>query len=390
MRAPSRKRPHAHQHVRIPAPWLAALALALILAACTPEEPLVIGFAGQLQGPYSDMGVQARNGAMLAVEEANAQGGVDGRPLLLMARDDGNTPEGARFAVHDLHGEGAVAIVGHMTSTQTLAGYPEAERLNLAMVSPNTTTPLLSARKDLFFRVIPDYTPAIRALAKYCREHGGVRTVVQFTGLDNETFARHNTETFAKTFQSLGGRILDHILLPVGEKPDWDALANRLLLLAPDAVQVSVNDRDLTALAQILRIKAPDMRIYSPTWGLSLSQIPTGGKTEERITFVTGLMTDKARKTFRAFQDRFSRRFGMQPHFGAARGYEAAQLVIDALRRTGGRAEGLPQAIVALGSRDGLLSPIHMDACGDVTRPAAIATVRDNRIVILSTFGNEP
>ena len=66
------------------------------------------GFAGQLSGVRSDLGVQGRNGATLALEEINARGGVAGRMLQLAAEDDGDTPEGAVSAVRALKKAGAV------------------------------------------------------------------------------------------------------------------------------------------------------------------------------------------------------------------------------------------------------------------------------------------
>ncbi|MCA1795679.1 MAG: ABC transporter substrate-binding protein [Desulfobacteraceae bacterium] len=79
-----------------------ALMMVAVLVSCTREKEILIGFAGQLTGVYSDLGVQGRNGAVLALEEINAGGGVAGKRLKLIPEDDGNTPEKARQAVRKL------------------------------------------------------------------------------------------------------------------------------------------------------------------------------------------------------------------------------------------------------------------------------------------------
>lgn len=99
----------------------------LLLSHACSQEPILIGFSANLTGTYSDLGVQGRNGASLALERINEEGGVAGRKLRLLARDDGNTAQQARQADRDLIANGVVAIIGHMTSAQSQAALPIAQ-----------------------------------------------------------------------------------------------------------------------------------------------------------------------------------------------------------------------------------------------------------------------
>ncbi|MGM0611741.1 MAG: ABC transporter substrate-binding protein, partial [Thermodesulfobacteriota bacterium] len=58
------------------------------LFACGERNKILVGFSGPLTGKYSDLGVQGRNGVTLAIEEINAQGGLNGRKLELIPKDD--------------------------------------------------------------------------------------------------------------------------------------------------------------------------------------------------------------------------------------------------------------------------------------------------------------
>ena len=71
------------------------------LAACSPPEPLRIGFIGGLSGRVADLGEAGRNGAQIAVEEFNQAGGINGLPVELIVRDDGQNPEKAIAAVNE-------------------------------------------------------------------------------------------------------------------------------------------------------------------------------------------------------------------------------------------------------------------------------------------------
>ena len=92
------------------------------LAACgSGNRPLKVGLAG----PFSDdVGAPMRRAAELAVEEINASGGVNGRPLELVIRDDYGDPDSAVAVATALVDADVVAVVGHVYSGPTLAAAP--------------------------------------------------------------------------------------------------------------------------------------------------------------------------------------------------------------------------------------------------------------------------
>jgi len=74
----------------------AALLLVLgLVNGCGPREPVRVGFLGGLSGRVADLGEAGRNGAQIAVEEVNRAGGIDGRRVELIVRDDAQNPEKA-------------------------------------------------------------------------------------------------------------------------------------------------------------------------------------------------------------------------------------------------------------------------------------------------------
>src|SRR5512139_4244843 len=78
------------------------LLVLVLLSGCGPREPLRIGFIGGLSGRVADLGEAGRNGVQIAIEEINRAGGVKGRQIELLVRDDAQTPEKAIAAVNEL------------------------------------------------------------------------------------------------------------------------------------------------------------------------------------------------------------------------------------------------------------------------------------------------
>ncbi|MFK3737914.1 ABC transporter substrate-binding protein [Massilia sp. TN1-12] len=91
-------------------------------AAGMAAEPIRIGVAGPFTGGSAPMGVSMRDGVKLAVAEINAKGGVLGRPLQMVERDDEAKPErGVQIAQELINKEKVVATVGYINTTVALA-----------------------------------------------------------------------------------------------------------------------------------------------------------------------------------------------------------------------------------------------------------------------------
>jgi branched-chain amino acid transport system substrate-binding protein len=111
---------------------------ALMLAASTfltgaayAADPIKVGLSGPFTGGSSSMGVSMRDGVRLAVDEINKAGGVLGRPLLLVERDDEAKNEvGVQVAQELINKEKVVATLGYINTGVALAAqrfYQEAE-----------------------------------------------------------------------------------------------------------------------------------------------------------------------------------------------------------------------------------------------------------------------
>ena len=109
--------------------------LLFLLLSCSAGEPVTIGFVGGMSGRVADLGINGRNGVLLAVKERNRNGGINGRPVKLLVMDDKQDKETAIQMVRSLLDQKVSAIIGHMTSSMSVVTVPLANdqrRLYLA------------------------------------------------------------------------------------------------------------------------------------------------------------------------------------------------------------------------------------------------------------------
>lgn len=128
--------------------FLLAVCLCTIPAGCSPPEPIRIGFLGNISGRGADLGIAGRDGVQLAIERINQQGGLDGRRIELLVKDDLQDAETAKKMVEELAAQGVTAIIGPMTSVIGTVVAPLVSRLKIPMVSPTVTTEELTGRDE--------------------------------------------------------------------------------------------------------------------------------------------------------------------------------------------------------------------------------------------------
>src|SRR5260370_29624859 len=117
----------------------AAAALGMLIPAGA-QEPIKIGFAGALTGPAAFVGVEIKRGTEIAIDEINAKGGIKGRKLVLISRDDEHNPVTTVAQYRQMvEREKVVAIVGATNSASMLAVAPIVnDELKVPVICPAT------------------------------------------------------------------------------------------------------------------------------------------------------------------------------------------------------------------------------------------------------------
>ncbi|TNF61800.1 MAG: ABC transporter substrate-binding protein [Burkholderiales bacterium] len=123
----------------ITASLLLASGAALAQTQGVTKDEIVLGSIQDLSGPLAGFGKQVRFGMMLRVDEANEQGGVNGRKLRLVVEDSGYEPRRAVLAAQKLVNQDRIfAMVGHIGTAQNMAAMPVQFQKNVINFLPVT------------------------------------------------------------------------------------------------------------------------------------------------------------------------------------------------------------------------------------------------------------
>lgn len=231
---------------------------ATIIETTTTARPddgvLVIGTVLPTGGSAAELGTSMADALTVALDEINGRGGIGGRRVRLIAREEGDNPATAGLAVQELVQLGVDAIIGPTSSTNALGTLRTAVAAGVLTCSPTASALALDDYPDegLFFRTIPSDTVQARAIASAVEASGSRTAVVVYL---DDAYGRPFAQATQAAINSRG----TNVSAPIGFLPSEDSMAEAVqavLAAAPDVVAV-IGDAT-TGPAMINAIDAAD------------------------------------------------------------------------------------------------------------------------------------
>lgn len=358
---------------------LAGLGALAALTGCADQGPFQIGFLAGLSGRGAVTSEDGRNGAILAVEQVNAAGGIRGRQVELMVRDNGDDADTARAAMQTLVAARVQAVVGPFSSAIALAVLPLASQAGLLLVSPNATASSLAGKDDVLVMLNPSTHEATQAYAQTLWQRGLRRlAVATATDARNAVYATAWRDEFVAAFQALGGLVVGQEGFASDAATAYGAVVRKLLDTEPDGLVLACGSVDAVRLTQQVRSQAAEMVVVVADAAAGEALITLGGRAVEGV--IAGQLHDMTSRAARylAFVAAYQARFARPPGYHAVIAHDAVTVLVQAQLRRGGR-QSLKDSVLANGPYEGLQQPVVFDRFGDVQRAPHFVQVRNGR-----------
>jgi len=362
---------------------LRSLILAIcVLTACAPPEPIRIGFIGGTSGRVGALGIAGRDAVLLAVELRNQAGGIAGRKVELLIRDDQQDPEAAKRALRELAAQGVVAIVGPMTSAMAIPMVPIANEAGILLLSPTASTDELGGRDDHFFRLNASTHENASRVALYHLGQQTTRRLGVAYDRRNQAYAEPWLKSFTATYVQGGGELASPVGFTAGGEAALLPVAQALLATPVDGVLIVGNSMDTAMLCQQLRKLDPRVPIIASEWAATERLLELGGKAVEGVIVAQNFDRNSTAPRYRSFHETYRERFHREPGFGGVIAFDAANVLLDALaERQEGRS--IKDTILARRRFEGVQEPIVFNEFGDVTRRLFMTIARGGEFVVV-------
>jgi branched-chain amino acid transport system substrate-binding protein len=360
-----------------------SVSLATLLAtACIASADIKIGEVDPLTGGIAQFGISCHQGYQLAFDEINQAGGLLGQKLELVTEDDESKPGQCATVVRKLIGsDKVVAILGDVTSSATLEGAPIAQNNKIAMITPIATNPKVTEVGDYIFRVcfLDDFQG--RVIARFAKEKLNAKTAATLTDVKQD-YCVGLTRFFKEEFTKNGGSITREQSYSSGDT-DFRAQLTALGAARSDVVFVPGYYPEVSLIIK----QARQVGLTAPFVGgdgwANQSLITIGGKALDGCYFTSHFSPDDPAQTVQKFVEKFKNKFGTIPNVNAALGYDAARILLDAIKRAGSTDPStIRDTLAKTTGFEGATGTISFDANRNAKKAAIVLTIKDEKFQV--------
>lgn len=350
------------------------------------ENVILLGEVGSLTGSEAAFGISTRNGIELALEEANAAGGVDGKKVAVRVYDDQSKPEEAASATKRLITQDkVVAILGEVASSNSLAMAPIAQEAKVPMVSPSSTNPKVTQVGDYIFRVcfIDPFQGFV--MAKYAREELKFSRVAILTD-KKSAYSEGLTEVFQRKFTEMGGKISGVEAYAKGDT-DFRAQLTNIKKLKVEGLYMPGYYEDVGKVAEQGRELGLKVVMMGGDGWDSAKLFELGGTAVEGSFVSNHYSAEDPSPRVQDFIKKYREKYGAVPDSLAALGYDSARVVLEAMRRSGATSgAGLRDAIAETKGFPGVAGTITLDENRNPVKPAVVLKVEGGKFRFVTTI----
>ena len=376
--------------------WLYALIGTTLLSASMTialpcgAQAIRIGLSGPFSGGSSPMGDSMRNGVRLAVEEINAIGGIHGREIELVERDDqANNEKGAQIAEELVHMK-VTATIGIVNTGVGLASIAHYQQSRIPLMIAVSTGPALTRKyappaspANFIFRVSPTLDLEAKMLASELKKRGRLKAALL---ADDTPYGDSGVAAFTAVARDAGIAIVATERFRIGATR-MDEAVQRARAAGAQAVIGWGIGPELAQLAMAMNTARWRVPLLG-SWTLSMRNfIDAAGPAGEGALMPQTFIHDAgstAKNSFLLAYRRHARSDQIASPMSAAQGYDGMHLLALALRQARSTdGDAIRQALENLESR-------YQGAVTSYERPFSAAdhdAITANMIVIGKVLG---
>ena len=355
---------------------ISAAAFAVAMLATTPvlADNVKIGFNVPLTGFAAADGKSALTGAELAVEQANAEGGINGKQIELVVYDDQASPkEAAPIATKLIEKDGVKVAVSGSYSGSTRAAAGIFQEAGIPYISAYAVHPEITRAGNFVFRTSFVGEVQGRAGAKLIGGDMGKKRVVLIT-LKND-FGQSLANGFREAAGKFGIEIVNEYEYGMKDR-QFGPIVSKVKSDAPDAIYASGYFFTAGPLVSQLRSGGVDVPVIGQEGYDSEKFIEIAGKASEGVIITTSLDRDSDTPETRDFIAAFEKKAGYKADMVAASGHTATMVAIAAMRKAGTEDPKAIRAAIAATSLKASTGTISFNELGEVRKDVQVQVVK--------------
>lgn len=321
---------------------LAVVLVAALVAGCGGQQADVIKMGANLEmtGSNATFGQSAANGTKLAIKEVNAKGGLLGKQVSLVVADNKSEAAEAANAMQKLITQDKViAVIAPIASSSVIAGSQVNLDNKVLAISPTASNPKVTVDPDsgkvreYLFRAafIDPFQGSV--MANFANKTLHAKTAALY--IDNSSdYAKGLGQFFKETFLKNGGTIVAEEAY-LAKDTDFKATLTKIKANQPDVVFVPGYYQEVGMVIK----QARELGLTVPFLGgdgWDSAKLPeiAGAAALNNTFFANHYSPDDNSPAIKTFVEAYKKEYGQTPDAFAALAYDAAMMIMDAIKRS--------------------------------------------------------
>ena len=341
--------------------------------------PIKIAVVNAQSGQLSSLGAWELKGARLAVDEWNAQGGINGRQIQLGVFDDQGDPTVGTNLARKIDSEGYLAMIGTAESAVTIAMAPTLKSAGIPNIASGQSPGLVAVGSEFLFLNGPTSTTYDETLAKHIVDGEGIKSIAMIT--NNGSYGKGEHDAFLKALQSRSiTPVADQVVTT--DQKDFSAVLTGIRQKNPKVIFLGAEEVESGLIVK----QARDLGITATFAGAAPQGTPVfidtaGAKNAEGTIVSSPYLSNDIDEASKKFAAAYKAKFNEEAELHGAKAYDGTQILLTALK-TSNVATGkeLADAIRAT-KYQGLLGDFAYDKTGVGIFETSIGIIRDGKLV---------
>lgn len=339
------------------------------------DRYIEVGVVADISGNNSALGIAARNGVLLAIEEINNGGGVKGRMLRLHIKDHKGSKELCKTVTKELVNLGVQVVIGPTLSGMAESVIDGAKGSDTLVIGPTVSADYLKGIDDNFLRISSPSSLQGKGLASIMLSEGQER-VSLIIDHKNKEYADGVVEGFRESITETNLSIIDELYY--SKTDQFDAFMDRIASSGIDSLLFITNGVDAGDFIQRYNKKYTLPRLYGSGWNKVGQMEKYGGRLIEGMIFVDNYRPKIKTEKELEFTEKYKKRFHIDSNTVVMFYYEALywfyQGIIssDSLKNS-----DIKQGIINLEVFNGIYEDYSIDEYGDGVRKVQNFIYRD-------------
>ncbi|MEV6636675.1 ABC transporter substrate-binding protein [Actinoplanes sp. NPDC051470] len=341
--------------------------------------PIKIALVDAQSGQLSSLGGWELKGARLAIDEWNAQGGIDGRQIELGVFDDQGDPTVGTNLARKIDSEGYIAMIGTAESAVTIAMAPILKQAEIPNITSGQSPGLVAAGSDFLFLNGPTSTTYDETLAKHIVDQQGIKSIAMIS--NNGGYGKGEHDAFLKALTSRGVTpVVDQVVTT--DQKDFSAVLTGIRQKNPKVIFLGAEEVESGLIVK----QARDLGITATFAGAAPQGTPVfldtaGAKNAEGTIVSSPYLSNDINDAAKKFATDYKAKFNEDAELHGAKAYDGAQILLTALKSSN-VATGKELAEAIRGTRyQGLLGDFAYDKTGVGIFVTSIGTIQNGKLV---------